>query len=401
MIRTTPFHERLAPLNATGLWTHWSGYLVSVKYQMAQKAEYFAVRNAVGLIDTSPLFKYRITGPDAERLLAGALVRDVRTCSPGSAQYTAWCDDAGHVVEDGVVVRHADDHFVLTSAEPNLAWFDSLRGRLRVSIEDVSEQYGVLAVQGPSSRALLARVAPAAAGLGYFQHVATTIGAVPVTVSRTGYTGDLGYEVWVAAGDAAAVLDAVLDAGSGLGTVPVGQHALLTLRIEAGLLLLGVDFRSSRFAFTDEERSTPSELGLGWMLGDLATTERAFVGRDALRRELAGGTSRWATVGVVVDWRDWDRHHHEAGLIPPKDTDSVVGEMMLYEADGTWAGFTTSFVYSPVLQRHVAIARVRPHLSRPGTAVHLEVTIDHRHRSVAAEVARPPLFRPTRKTAPA
>ncbi len=399
MIRTTPFHERLAPLNRTGLWQHWSGHLASVKYQMDDKFEYFAVRNAAGIIDTSPLYKYRVTGRDAEAFLAGVLTRDIRACRDGHAQYTVWCDDRGHVVEDGVVFRFGSDHFLLTSAEPNLAWFSDRIGRLKVLIGDVSAEYGSLALQGPRSGRILAGLDDAVGSIAYFHHTPAKMGGAAVNVSRTGYTGDLGYEVWVEAGDANAVFDAIVEASAGQGVIPVGMTALSMLRIEAGLVLIDVDFHCSRFAFTDEERTTPIELGLGWMLKDIAVTDRAFIGRNAIRRELADGTSRWKMVGLKVDWQDWDRRYRAEGIIPPKDEHPITWEMLLYDDAGQRVGYTTSFMYSPVLQRHIAMARVRPHLATPGSTVHLEVTINHRYQTVACEVARAPLFNPPRKTA--
>ena len=215
MIRTSPFHERTSAANATGLWTHWSGYLAAAKYQISEKFEYFAIRNSAGMFDSSPLFKYRIHGPDAERFLSGALARDIRTCPPGHGQYTIWCDERGFVVEDGVVLRHAADEYWLTSAEPNLAYFEDLASGHRVEIDDVSEQFGVLAVQGPTSRTILSSLDPAVEKLTYFGLTPATIAGVPVTVSRTGYTGDLGYEIWVAADSAVAVWDAVVEASAG------------------------------------------------------------------------------------------------------------------------------------------------------------------------------------------
>ena len=399
MIHTTPFHERLAPYNSTGLWSHWSGHLSATKYQMSEKFEYFAVRNSAGLIDTSPLYKYRITGGDAERFLRGVLARDIAACRDGQAQYTLWCDDRGHVIEDGVVLRFHSDEFLLTSAEPNLAYFQDLVGAMKVEIRDVSAEYGSLAVQGPRSRSILSTLVPAVAELAFFHHTSAMIGDAAVTISRTGYTGDLGYEVWVEAGDASGVFDRILAASAGQGVIPVGQNALLMLRIEAGLVLIGVDFHSSRFAFTDEERSSPLELGFGWMFKDIATSDRAFIGRDAIRRERADSSSRWKMVGLLVDWRDWDRRYSEGGLIPPKDETPTVWQMMLYDDEGGRVGYTTSFMYSPALQRHIAMARVRPHLGAVGSRVNLEVTINHRYQTVAATVARPPLFNPTRKTA--
>lgn len=399
MIRTTPFHERLAPLNETGLWGHWSGHLAAVKYQLSEKFEYYAIRNRVALIDTSPLYKYRITGPDAEAFLASVLARDVRACRDGQAQYTLWCDDAGHVVEDGVVFRYSADHFLLTAAEPNLAYLHDRIGRRRVTIEEVSAQYGSLAVQGPRSRSLLSRLAPEVAALGFFHHTPATIGGAAVNVSRTGYTGDLGYEVWVEAGDATAVWDAIAEAGEPHGALPVGMSALMMSRIEAGLVLIDVDFHSSRYAFVDSDRVSPIELGFGWMFRDLATSDRHFIGRRAIERELRDGSSRWKTVGLLIDWADWDQRYRAEGIIAPKDFTPVTYEMMLYDDDGVRVGFTTSFMYSPVLQRHIAMARVRPDLGAIGTRVNLEVTINHQYQNVAADVARAPLFNPARKTA--
>jgi len=307
MIGTTPFHPRLAELNRTGLWTHWAGCLSAVRYDSSAKHEYFAVRNSAGFFDTSPLYKYDIRGRDAERFLAGVLTRDVRTCRPGRAQYTLWCDDRGFVLEDGVVFRHSATDFLLTTAEPNLGYLRDLVGRLEVEIEDVSEQHGMLAVQGPRSREILARLTAEVDGLTYFGHAPAKVAGAPVTVSRTGYTGDLGFEVLVGADDALTVLDAVIEAGQGHGLRPFGEEALLMARIEAGLVLIGVEFSSSRYAFTDHDRVTPTELGCGWMLRGIDDDSRPFIGRRALRRELADGTSRWSSVGIVLDWRQHDR----------------------------------------------------------------------------------------------
>ncbi len=403
MIKTTPFHERLSALNTQGLYTHWQGHLSALRYTSAPKHEYFAVRNAVGVFDTSPLYKYRISGPDAEGLLAGLLVRDVRACRPGSAQYTLWCDDRGFVMEDGVVFRHSETEFLLTSARPTLGWFADHRGRARVELEDVSEDYGILAVQGPSSRAVLADLAPEVASLRFFAHAPAKIGSAPVTVSRTGYTGDLGFEVTVATGQALEVLDAVLDAGRDRGLRPFGEEALMMLRIEAGLPLVDVEWHNSRTAFTDSARVTPTELGMGWMLRGVADGDRSFVGSAAIRRELSTGSSRWSSVGIVVDWRDWDAVHRAVGLLPPKDERPLPYESLLHDRPDTTrdtsAGYVTSSMYSPVLQRHIGLARVRPDLAAPGTPLHMELALDHGTTTVAVHTAKLPLFDPPRKAA--
>ncbi|MFT4008775.1 MAG: aminomethyltransferase family protein [Nocardioidaceae bacterium] len=399
MIQKTPFHERLAELNESHLWGHWSGYLSAQRFGNSAKHEYFAVRNSAGFIDTSPLYKYRITGRDAERFLAGVMTRDIRSCRSGKAQYTVWCDDRGFVLEDGVVFRESDNEFFLTAAEPNAGYFGDLIGRLDVQIEEVTDQYGMLAVQGPRSRQILAKIAPGVERLGYFDHAELKIGTAPVTISRTGYTGDLGYEVRVGRDDALAVLDAVIEAGNGQGLRPFGEEALLMTRIEAGLVLINVEFFSSRYAFNDSDRITPKELGMGWMLKGIDDDSRPFIGRAAIRKELAEKTSRWASVGIAVDWADYDRVYDEVGLIPPKDETPQEYESMLYDDEGELIGYATSLMYSPILQRHIAMARVRPAFGKSGTGVHLELTIDHHYETVKAEVTRMPFFNPTRKTA--
>jgi aminomethyltransferase len=403
LMKTTPFHPRLSELNQTGLYGHWSGYLSALRYDLSAKHEYFAVRNSAGYFDSSPLYKYRITGPDAERFLAGVMTRDIRRCRPGQAMYTVWCDEDGYVLEDGVLFRHADDDWLLTAADPNLGYLDSLVGRLQVSIEDVSEKYGVLAVQGPRSRGILRTLAPEVDDLPYFGLTPAKIGGAPVTISRTGYTGDLGFEVFVEADDALAVLDKIIQAGDGQGFRPFGEDALLMLRIEAGLALINVEFSSARYAFTDAERFTPKELGFGWMLGKDGSAlgdDRPFIGRRAIERELADGTSRWATVGLWVDWQEFERLHLERGLLIPKNENPVPWESMLYggaERDER-VGYATSLMYSPVLQRHIGMARVLPEHAAKGSTVHLEITVDHEYLTVPATTDRLPLYNPARKT---
>ena len=399
MIRTSPFHERTSALNETGLWSHWSAHLAADRYQMSDKFEYFAVRNSAGVFDSSPLHKYRIHGRDAERFLSGVLARNVRACRPGNAQYTAWCDDRGFVIEDGIVLRPAANEFMLTSAEPNLAYFEDLIGRDQVTIDEVSHDYGILAVQGPRSRDLLARLVPGVASIPFFGLTTGRIAGSPVIVSRTGYSGDLGFEIWVQSPDALKVWDALWDSVAGFGVLPFGLAALDMLRIEAGLLLLDVDFASSRFGWTDEGRSSLIELGWGWMVRDLAADDRPFIGRRAIEREIADRTSRWRLTGLMVDWADFDRIYGEAGLIPPKDHKPVLGEMFLYDDDMQQVGYTTSFMYSPMLQRHIALARVRPGVAAARTPVRLEIDVNHRYEYVSARTAPTPLYNPPRKTA--
>ncbi|MEO5885350.1 MAG: aminomethyltransferase family protein [Candidatus Limnocylindrales bacterium] len=399
MIRTSPFHERTSALNETHLWSHWSGHLAADRYQMSDKMEYFAVRNAAGLFDSSPLYKYRIHGKDAEAFLGGVLARDIRACGPGEAQYTCWLDDRGFVIEDGVILHTGKTEYLLTSAEPNFAYFADRAGRHDVTIEEVSHDIGTLALQGPRSRGLLAKLVPQMEKIPYFGVARGEIGGAAVTVSRTGFTGDLGYEVWIDTPDAVHVWDTLWESMEGHGVLPFGLAALYMLRIEAGLLLLDADFDSSRFAWNDAHRSSPIELGWSWMFKDLKADDRAFIGRKALEREIADKTSRWAMRGLIVDWQDYDRVYNAAGLIPPKDHAPIVEDWMLYDDEYQRVGYATSFMYSPMLQRHIALARVRPDFAKLGTKVNLEFTVDHHYEQVAAHVARLPLYNPVRKTA--
>jgi aminomethyltransferase len=401
MIRKTPFHARLAELNDQHLYTHWSGYLSALRFSHAPKHEYFAVRNAVGIFDTSPLFKYRISGPEAVDFLSGVVVRDLGVLRPGRAAYTLWCDDRGFVMEDGVVFMQSDNELLMTAARPLMSWLTSHQHGRRVAVEDVTDDYAMLAVQGLRSRDVLADLVPEVTELPYFGFADSKLASVPVSVSRTGFTGDLGFELMVPAADALTVLDAVLEAGAPHLLRPFGEEALMTLRIEAGLPLTGVVWQDSRTAWTDHDRVTPKELGQGWMLKGVRDGSRRFLGSEAIRRELVDGTSRWATTGIVVDWTAWNRLHRDNGELPTFDEQALGWEQWLRTEDDTQIGYVTSFCYSPVLQRHIGMARVRPELAAPGTTLHMETTLHHSTHMVAVETTSMPFFNPARKTAKA
>lgn len=400
-MRTTPFHERANALNRTQLWTHWAGYLSAVRYDHSATIEYFATRNAVALFDSSPLFKYRIAGPDSERFLAGVLTRDIRTCPPGSAQYTIWCDDEGYVIEDGVALRLNDDEFLLTSAEPNLDYFQKLVGRDDVKITDISEEYGLLAVQGPHSLNALRKIAPGVERLKYFDVMNGTISGCDVIISRTGFTADLGYEIWAPREHAIAVWDAVMSAGHDYNAIPMGMSALGMARLDGGLLLIDVDFGSSRHAWTPAFKETPTELGLGWMLAN--PDDRPFVGKQAIGRELRNHTSRWRTVGFALDPMEYESLFNSQGLIAPKEGVYVEEVHSLYDRDynhdrdAAYLGYASSFGFSPIAKRHIGLAKL-PLDHTPGSTVYLELMVANAPRYVRAEVTRTPFWNPARKT---
>jgi aminomethyltransferase len=407
MPQSTPFQPRLQGLNQTGVWKLWAGYTVAPAYQHSISTEYYAIRNSAALLDTSPLFKLRFTGPGAETLLRHAMVRDVAAIADGRAQYTCWCDRRGYVLQDGVVLRLSSDDFLLTAAEPTLKYFRDLASDLgldREVVRDVSLDFGILALQGPLARRILARLTDAVDGLRYFGVTRCTISGHGVILSRTGYTGDLGYELWVPREGALHVLDALLEAGRGDNLTMMGTTALKMARVEAGLLLMDVDFRSSRHAWVDEQRETPNELGWGWMLRTMEGSDRDFVGREAIEREMSSGSSRWTTTGLAVDVHAYEQVHDEAGILAPRHEVYEETTMSVYRRSETpwdYAGYATSFHYSSLLRRPLALAKIPLDLAVTGTEVDLELTVIRRPRNVLARVHGASFFNPERKTATA
>jgi len=401
----TPFHSRLEPLNQPGIWRHWSGYLVAPQYQYSLNAEYYAIRNSVALLDTSPLFKYRFTGADARGLLERAMARDIGDCPVGRAQYTCWCDERGFVLQDGVVMQVTEGEYWLTAAEPALRYFRTVAREMKcthVEVEDVSADFGILAVQGPHAHDVLLQLTDAAIPLKYFGITPATVAGCEVTVARTGYTGDLGYELWIKSADALTVWDALMAAGRGYNITPIGTTALKMARVEAGLLLMGADFHTSRFAWVDAQRETPNELGWGWMFRKLDQDGRDFVGRAAITTELEQGTSRWTTVGLAVDWHDYERVFVEAGILPPRHELYSESTMSIYrpgEKEWDYAGYASSFLSSSLLRKPIALAKLPLDLSAPGSEVDLEVSVIRKPKNVLARVERTPFFNPPRKTA--
>ncbi len=404
MPKTTPFHPRLEALNRTKIWDNWAGYLTAPRYQYSDLSEYYAIRNSAGLLDTSPLFKYRFSGADATKFLMHAMARDIRKCRVGQAQYTTWCDDNGFVIEDGVIVRTTENDYLLTAAEPNLRYFRQINRKIGLAdcqIDDVSADYGILALQGPHSLNILRGLTADAEKLRYFRSVQTEIGDKPVLLTRTGFTGDLGYELWIKAEDCLDVWDTLMAAGKDYNITPLGLHALKIARVEAGLLLLDVDFSSTRYAWVDAQRETPIELGWEWMFRGLHKDDRDFIGRVAIESEIANKTSRWKTVGLTVDWHHYQQLHREAGIMPPLDGVFHEGTMNIYrqsEIPWDYAGYATSLVYSSILRKHIAIAKLPLDLCEPGSQVSLEITIIRRSVNVLARVAEMPFFNPNRKT---
>lgn len=395
MLRTTPFHGRTAPLCVSHAWRRWAGYIVASSYELTHEREYHAIRSAAALLDISPLYKYRIAGRHAARLLDRVVTRDVTRARVGQVLYTPWCDSAGKVLDDGTVARIDEDVFRMTCAEPNLRWLEQNAYRLDVSIADVSESVAALALQGPLSRDILQRLMDVdIAAVPYFGMVSGALRGVPVTVTRTGYTGDLGFELWVDAQDAVRVWDLLMEAGMPYGLTPAGMLALDVARIEAGLMLIDVDYVPARKALIDGQTSSPYELDLAWTV-QLGKSD--FVGKRVLATEASRGP-QWKFVGIHVDWEALERLYDAVGLAPQLPHAAWRTSVPLY-AEGRQVGYATSGTWSPLLKKYIALAHVAARWAESGTALEIEITVEHRRKRAAARVVRKPFFNPDRKRA--
>jgi aminomethyltransferase len=391
----TPFHQRTFALCESLNYREWSGYYTVSSYETHHEHEYNAIRNAAALIDISPLFKYIVRGRDASRLVNRVITRDVAKMEIGQVFYTPWCDEYGTVIDDGTVARLGEQRFRWTAADPSLRWLSQNAAGMDVQIEDVSEQTAALALQGPTAARVLRACADADIdALKYFRVTSGRINGTPVDISRTGYTGDLGFEIWVAGEHAVAVWDALIDAGRPFDIKPAGMLALDVARVEAGLLLIDVDFTGSRKAMVPAQKYTPFEMGLGRLV---QIEKGPFIGRGALTAERARGARRMI-VGLEIDWTDVERLYERAGLAPVAPAAASRTAVPVLR-DGRQVGRATTTAWSPMLKRLIALATIEaPHFGE-GTVLQFEVTVEGVRHFVGATVMRTPFFNPSRKTA--
>ena len=393
MLKTTPLHSRTSALMQASQWRRWAGYSVASSYEMTHDREYYAIRNACVLLDVSPLCKYSIKGADALKFLNRLVTRDVSKIAVGGMLYTPWCDSRGKIIDDGTIAQLGENHYRLTSAEPNMRWLQDNAIGMQVEIEDVSAQMASMSVQGPRSRELLMALCDAPlGGMKYYEYVNTKIGGAKVMISRTGYTGDLGFELWVDAADGERVWDAVIEAGKSYALQPAGIWALDVSRIEAGLIMLDIDYTPANKAMTDAQTSTPLELGLNWAV---SWKKGNFVGRKALLAEKQNG-SQSNLVGLEIDHKEFERQHHALGLTVPYPFMAWREVIPLY-VDGTQIGYATSGVWSPTLKKYIALGHVKPGYTEPGCVVTINLTIDRFRRPYDAKVTKLPFFNPPRK----
>jgi aminomethyltransferase len=392
----TAFHERTFQLCESLNYREWSGYYAVSSYEPHHEHEYNAIRNASALIDISPLFKYRLTGKDATRLVDRIITRDMRKVSVGQVIYTPWCDEHGKVIDDGTVSRLEENTYRWTAADPSLRWFTQNASGMDATIEDISESVSALALQGPTSGRLLKSLVKEAdiENLKYFRVTAGTIAGVPVEISRSGYTGDLGYEIWVPSEQALKVWDMLMEAGRAFDIHPAGMLALDVARVEAGLLLIEVDFNSSKKALIDEQKYSPFEMGLGRLVH---AGKNRFIGQTALVAEQKRGHAR-EIVGLEIDWPEVEKLYDAAGL-PPAVSPIASRVAVPVFKDGTQVGKATSSTWSPTLKKMIALATLKREYTNIGTQLQFEITIEARRHRVRAIVVKTPFFNPKRKTA--
>ena len=394
----TAFHSRTAPLNRKMQWREWSGYYASSVYADAHDIEYNAVREAVAMFDVSPLYKYRVSGPDAMRLVDRVITRDATKLKVGQVYYTPWCDEHGKVIDDGTVHRLSETEYRWTAADPQYRWLSLNARGLDIHVEDESEAIAAVALQGPFARAVLeAATGESFENLRYFRRRTSDLAGIEVDVSRTGYTGDLGYEVWIPARRAAKAWDALMVAGAAYGIRPAGMLALDVVRLEAGLILLEVDYTSARHALNPEQNYSPYEIGLGKLV-DLGKAD--YVGKLALAREAASSGPRRRLVGITLDWYGIEGLYSAQDLPPTISASVNRASVPAFAPRGaTQIGKVTSLGWSPILKQAIGLASVPSTYEAPGSKLQVEWTVEGRRGRVDATVVPLPFLDLPRKRA--
>jgi aminomethyltransferase len=393
----SPFDERTSALNVRRQWRTWSGRFAASAYAPHIDIEVNAIRNAAALIDVSPLHTYHLDGPDATRLVDRVITRDASAVEPGRVIYSPWCDSAGRIIDDGTLHRLDDGAWRWTAAEGQLRWLHMNARGLDVRIVDTTDDLAALALQGPLARDVLESVAQASlSSLRYYRRRPLRIGRADLDVSRTGYTGDLGYELWVWREDAVALWDTLMEAGAAYGLRPVGILALDVARVEAGLIMAEVDYTSAWHAQTAAQTWSPSELGLGRLVS--LDKDVPFVGRRALREEARRGGPPRSLVGLVLDWEGLERLYARHGLPPALPAQAWRDEVSVH-AGAAQVGRATSGAWSALLKENLALATVDARVADPDAHLEMEWSVEGERGRIGATVTALPFFDPPRKRA--
>lgn len=390
----SPFFERTHKLCTSMAWKDWGGYYAVCHFESGSDREYYAFRHSAGLIDVTPLFKYDVRGKDAARFLAAVTVKDITKLKRNQVTYLCWTDQEGKLIDDGTVTHMGEDWYRLTAAEPSFAWFQQFTRGFDVTIEDMSEKVAALALQGPYSRDILKACSDAPMDkLRFFRMKRCKLDGMDAIITRTGYTGDLGYEIWVDRENALKLWDALMDAGKAFNIQPAGLDTLDIVRIEAGFLMNGVDYHSAHHCLIEDRMSTPYEAGLGWTV----QLERdPFIGQAALQAEMARGPA-WGFVGLEIDWPAYEALCAKYGLPPQVCGAAWRDSIPVYDRNNTWVGYGSSGTWSPILKKNLALATLQAPQTKIGTELLFEMTVEHRRHTVPARVVETPFFNPARK----
>jgi aminomethyltransferase len=393
----TPFHDRTAALCSSYRWTDWAGYYAVSSYTLPNDSEYYSLRHAAGIIDISPLFKYEISGPDAPQFLSRIMTKNIENIPVGRAVYCCWCDDFGKIIDDGTVFRLDTERLRVHTAEPMLAWFEQFERGFNVTLEDISAKIAAVAIQGPTSRDILRQISDMDMdALAYYQVKRAQLDKLPVLISRTGYTGDLGYEIWVDHAAALPLWDALMSAGKPYLLHPFGLDVLDIARIEAGLILNGVEFHNAAHCLVESQKSTPFELGLDWTV-DL--DREPFCGQQALKTEQAAGP-QLALVGLELDWDEQASLYAKHGLPVQVHPGAWRSGVPVYDNGGSrQIGKATSGAWSPMIKKNLALASVDSRYAEIGSRLKIEYTVEYQRETVVAEVACTPFYNPAHKKA--
>jgi glycine cleavage system T protein (aminomethyltransferase) len=390
-LKTTPFHERTSALCLPQNWRRWAGYIVAGSYELTLDREYWAIRNSAALIDVTPLMKYIIEGKDASRLLNRVVTRDMDKLKVGQVYYTGWCDDEGKMIDDGTISRLDEGTYRMTSADPSLRWLSMNSVGLDVNITEVTDKVAALSFQGPNSRKILNKVADDPVDvLKYFRLMQNQVDGIPVTISRTGYTGDLGFEIWMEAKDALTIWDSLMNAGADYGITPVGILAMDMARVEAGLFMIEVDYTSTSHAWVEPQKSSPFELGLDWTVA--LDKPGYFVGRRALEREKQEG-SLWKLMGLEVEWDGMEQLFKIVGL-PPQIPGMAMRGSLPIMVGNVQVGYSSTSTWSPLLKKYIALAHLQKPYYEIGTNVRMEITVEHHRQHAPAKVVKLPFYEP-------
>jgi aminomethyltransferase len=391
----TAFYPRQQELNTKQVWGEWAGYFAPAVYADFHDIEYSAIREAAAVIDTSPLYKYLVRGPDAARLLDRVITRDMTKMQLDQVYYTPWCDEAGKVLDDGTITRIADTEYRITAADPCYRWFLLNATGLDVEVLDVSESLAGLALQGKLSREVLeAATRQDWTDVRYFRHRRTEIGGVDVSVTRTGYTGDRGYELWIPVDGALEVWDAIFEAGAAYGIFPAGIRALDAARVEAGLILIEAEYTSARHAIGPEQSYSPFEIGLGRLVDFDKAAD--FNGRRALIAERTAGGPARRLVGVELDWAGIEGMFAKHGLAPMISPFVDRSPVPVYK-DNVQVGRATSITWGTTIKKMVGFGSLDKRFESPGHRVSVEYSVEGERGKVGATVVALPFLDLPRK----